>query len=503
MADKEEGKELEGEDILKIVAEINPRYRDPTEKDKVKPKPVWENTLIYDSTSETLEPIYFWMLEMIEKFVAPAEKLVDNFVAAPGSGYFAELGARATRMQEEGMKILGSVNTVIKSIINIIYDLKEYEIRLKHYELAKSKNKEEKEAGILALKQIWMDNVDIKRGRGSINMLAYDLSFTTLRDAFMKAESIEDVDRMDLNDRVKRILKPRVAEFLEWKKRSESELKKRFEIERTYLKSQVSALQLYSRWAKPYLRAAEQLRMKETASANLVKSFNTVILGVTLFATKKLDVRELAYNKELPINFTNLKLKRNYYACVLIDFNFRGIPRRVTQEGHYAFGGRATVNFSAFALNDDELKLFRKKLEESEISDALKLVDETTSGSLEQLKDDLDKYLEKKPEKEKEEEEKKEEEVNPFGALFSFPKSEKNKKEEDKSEEPEKNEGTGKKCIQQDSFKESVVRKLAEMQAAEGCFNLFNIYKKTHDMAAPQRDVDFWEIFQSKGKKGF
>jgi hypothetical protein len=154
-------------------------------------------------------------------------------------------------------------------------------------------------------------------------------------------------------------------------------------------------------------------------------------------------------------------------------------------------------------LNDDELKLFRKKLEESEISDALKLVDETTSGSLEQLKDDLDKYLEKKPEKEKEEEEKKEEEVNPFGALFSFPKSEKNKKEEDKSEEPEKNEGTGKKGIQQDSFKESVVRKLAEMQAAEGCFNLFNIYKKTHDMAAPQRDVDFWEIFQSKGKKGF
>ena len=66
-----------------------------------------------------------------------------------------------------------------------------------------------------------MDNVDIKRGRGSINMMAQDLQFVTLRDAFMTVKTLKDVDKIDLNDRVKRILKPRLAEFLEWKTRSE------------------------------------------------------------------------------------------------------------------------------------------------------------------------------------------------------------------------------------------------------------------------------------------
>lgn len=499
MAD--EPKELAGDDILEIVAEINPRYRDKTSKDEIKPEPIWGNKLIYDSTSETLEPIYFWILEAMERFGLKVEKLVDNFVASPGSGYFAELGARATKMQEESMKILGSVNTVVKSIINIIYDLKEYEIRLKHYELAMSKNKDKKEAGILALKQVWMDNVDIKRGRGSINMMTYDLSFTTLRDAFMKAVSIEDVDKMDLNDRVKRILKPRIAEFLEWRKRSESELKKRFEIEKTYLKSQVSALQLYSRWAKPYLKTAEDLRMRETKSPELVKSFNTILLEVTLFGKKKLDIKDMAYNKELPLKYSNIKLKRDYYACVLIDLNFRGIPRRVTQEGHYALGGKTTVNFAAFTLNEDEIALFNDKLQKSDVAEALKLVQDTTEGSLSQLQEDIDNYLSKKEEQE-EKENKDEENINPFTALLGLDKEQSKQKKSGKDEK-DKLEEIKKRGIESDSHNESVVRKMAEMQAAETCFSIFNIYKKTHDMAAPQRDIDFWELFYSKGKKGF
>ena len=108
-----------------------------------------------------------------------------------------------------------------------------------------------------------MDKVDLQRGQGSINaMSSGNLQFVTLRDAFLSAKSPEDVDKIDLNERVKRILKPRVQEFFEWKKRSEQELRKRFEIEKTYLKSQVAALKLQSKWAKPYLKAAEKLTHK-------------------------------------------------------------------------------------------------------------------------------------------------------------------------------------------------------------------------------------------------
>ena len=104
--------------------------------------------------------------------------------------------------------------------MNIIYDLKEFQIRLKHYGASRLKNPDESKAGLLSLKQIWMDNVDIKRGRGSINMLAQDLNFVTIRDAFMIADSLNDIKNLDLNERVKRILDVKLSEFIEWKDRS-------------------------------------------------------------------------------------------------------------------------------------------------------------------------------------------------------------------------------------------------------------------------------------------
>src|SRR3989344_587224 len=232
-------------------------------------------------------------------------------------------------------KKTGTVNTVIKSIVNIVYDLKDFEIRLAHYDDAKSKDKNKAEAGLLALKQIWMDNVDIKRGVGSINALASgNLQFVTLRDAFMIANSVEDVKNMDLNDRVKRILEPRIDEFLKWKELSEIELRKRFNIEKNYLKSQVSMLQLYSRWVKPYLKAASQLEMKEPGrNPAVVTAFNTLWLELTLFGKRELDFVEAVISADIPKGVK--KPKREYFSCVLVNFSFRGIPQKVGQ--HYTF----------------------------------------------------------------------------------------------------------------------------------------------------------------------
>ena len=85
--------------------------------------------------------------------------------------------------------------------------------------------------------------------------------------------------RCSICKRVKRILLPRIQEFNIWIEQSEKELRKRYEIERTYLKSQVNSLKLYSRWAKPYLKAAQQLEMQEKGrEPALVKSFNTILL---------------------------------------------------------------------------------------------------------------------------------------------------------------------------------------------------------------------------------
>jgi len=441
-----------------------------------KAKPGEEHKLVYDSTSETLEPVYFWILDFMNNVFKSVDKLVDNFASSPGSGHFAEMGQRATRMQEEAMKIMQTIGVMVKSLVQIIYDLREFEMRLSQYNSADSKDKAVAEAGLLGLKQIWMDNVDIKRGRGSINMLAQDLQFVTIRDAFMIANSVEDVKKMDLNDRVKRLLEPRVAEFLKWREISEKEIKKRYDIERAYLKNQVASLQMYTRWAKPYLKASVQLQQKDMKNPALVNVFDTMVLQLSILGKNKFDFFQSIIDKKLPQSFKNTKLKRGYNSCVLVDFNFRGIPQKVGQ--HYAFGGRVEVVFRSFALNDEELKMLDQKLAKSDLNDAMQLVEGMTSDSLEKLKEDIDYFTKELDERAIEEKKKSDDnDINPFMALLGLGgRSEEKKKDKKKDEDITE--------VKPDSYMESMARKLALSSANGLCFAVYDIYKKAHGMAS-------------------
>jgi len=473
------------EDVSKIIATINSNYAEnPGDIKKVKEldeaikivkaKPLEEHKLVYDSPTEGMEPVYFWLLDYMSATAGKVEKIIDNFTSTPGSGHFGELGARKTQMQNTAMDIIGKINLIIKSIINIIYDLKEWQVLLRDYEAVKSKDKLEAEAGLLTLKQRWLDAVDIKKGNTSLKAMAGQFQFQLALDAFLKAKNVKNIDEIDLNDRVKRLVKPRIFEFLQWKDRSEQELKKRFEIEKTYMKSQVSTLKLYSRWLKPYLKAAAQLEMGDNGrNPDLVNAFSTSLFELTLLAKKEINFEQEIIDENLPESFDKKKLNRKYYSCVLVDFNHRGVPQRVSQQGHYSFGGKTEVSFKAFALNENELKKLNKKLEEQDINDVLKISAGIADESLAQIKDDINYYLEDDEEKRKEDKKKeKENDINPFSALFNIFK--KDKKKEDK-------EGV----IIKDSYVESVVRNLAEEQAVETCFDIFDKYKKAHQMPSP------------------
>ena len=489
---------FENQDAVEnIVAAINPkRYsQNPSEVisllkkgkfwqavSKAKPKPASDHNLIYNSSSETLEPVYFWLLDFMNKlFGNNVTKIMDNFASSPGSGHFSELQGKMSQMQQEASRVLGTVNNILKGVLNLIYDLKEFKIRLSHYDAANSNNETTAEAGLLSLKQIWMDKVDMQRGQGSINAMASgNLNFVTLRDAFLLAKSIKNVDDMDLNERVKRILKPRIQEFFEWRKRSEQELRKRFEIEKIYLKSQTEALKLNARWAKPYLKAAQRLSQSERLSAQpeLVNIFNTIFMELTLMGKGILNVEQEVTDKNIPKHFGKLKGLRKYYSIVFASFKFRGIPGKAGQ--HYVFGGRADVTFKSYALNEKELDLLKQKLDESDLEDSLRIVQGMTDDSLAQLKLDLDELLGDSNKKEKEK--LSEENSNPFSALFGFLKPEK------KPEEEQGIIGNTKTIklseIKKDSYAEEYIRNVAEAEAINRCYFVFDIYKKAHNMAS-------------------
>ena len=93
---------------------------------------------------------------MNDMFGGKVEKLIDNFSSSPGGGHFSELQGKASQMQQEASRVLGTVNQILKGVINLIYDLKEFKIRLSHYDAANSRDSRFAEAGLLALKQMWM-----------------------------------------------------------------------------------------------------------------------------------------------------------------------------------------------------------------------------------------------------------------------------------------------------------------------------------------------------------
>jgi hypothetical protein len=493
---------LKGADEAKIVRfdelfEAEDARNDPFHKAAYN-APYQRSILGYDSASESLEPIYFWLLDFIPRIgYGKVTKLVDNFSSSAGSAHFSEMGMKATKMQEEASKTLGAVNQVLKSILNILYDLRQFKIRLGTYKRYKDKKstKEEKQGALLSLKQIWLDSVDIQRGNTAIKAMAQQFDYVTLIDAFMAAESSAqaaarpDAGGLDLNDRVKRIVTQRLSEFELWVEHSDYELEKRYLIEKNYLRSQYNTLKLYSRWVKPYLEAArklEQSKLKGVDDAGLVSAFNTIILDLSFIATNKYDPEDDIKAGILPEAFAHYyKEARKYNGAILVEFKFRGIPQRAGQG--YTFGGRTTVTFHSFSLNDEELMVFMNEMEKDDFRSMLQWVGGATDESLKPIQNDIEAFLNEKDvaeEHPKEGEKKKEEykdDANPFTALFNF-FSDSKPKEKDTPEQKLAKLANGK--IKPDDEYEKIIRTQAIFEARERGLLAYETYKKAHGMIA-------------------
>ncbi len=495
--------QLKDEDIsFKRKQEVRKKLVGMIKKEKqvkfpVGKRPV-EYKVIYDTFSGNLEPVYFWTLDFLRN-KAPSglgmevDKTGEEFEATAGGGFFGELGSRATIMQERGMKIMETVNAVLRTIINLIYDLKEFEMRLNAYDDANSDKKETKLAGEYALKGIWMDQVDVKTGLGSINQLARgDLQFVTLRDAFMQAriyrtkdgkfnkeKTFRDIgtteksgDGMDLNKRVKALLKKKVEEYLNWRKGSEKELRNRFEIEKNYLKAQVNSLKLYTTWAKPYLRAAQKLGMAEfktdrgLPSPDMVTTFNSMQMDLKLLAKSEFNPGDVHPT------YAGVEFSQKYNVCLEVEFLYRTAPQVVRGQGqsqHYTHMGTVDVKFKAYVLDQADLG----DIYAMEVYEDMALVEELTEMSLGQLQEDLEHYIYPK-----EEEKKKEEKGDDIFTQF-FKGIGNMNKSLDKFGKKLKLPGGSKKASK---YQEDKVKKEAQSSALGMCNTFYTVFKKSHRM---------------------
>jgi len=370
------------------------------------------------------------------------------------------------------MQILGHVNTIVRSVLNLIYNLREFDLRLELYNDADSKREKDarkRQAAEYSLKAVWMDQVDVKTGVGSINNLARgDLQFVTLRDAFFQVTSLKNIDKFDLNKRVKILLKKKFAEYSKWRTISEQELRKRYSIEKVYLRSQIDSLRLYTKWAKPYFRAAQKLGMKEfktksgLPSPDMVSAFSNMQMELTLMGKKKIKP------EGVHPSYKKFKFDEEYYSCLEVNFMFRTQPQamRTEQGQQFVNSGVIDVYFRAYAMTGQDIE----DLERHETFQDMELVEQLTEVSLKALEEDIDHYLDI----EKEETSIKQKSVveslvggfgdlnksmsSGFGLLF----------------------GTSVKDA--GKFRKKLVFKEAQSVAASNCILSYDIFKKAHRM---------------------
>jgi hypothetical protein len=302
-------------------------------------------------------------------------------------------------------------------------------------------------------------------------MLAQQLQFVTLRDAFMYAKDEKDVNSVDLNDRVKRILKARLNEYIKWKTFSETELRKRYNIEKAYLKSQYNSLKHYTAWVKPYMIAAKKLGMNNFGkqgmeNPNIVNLFNNIEMHLTLMGIKKIKPGDV-YPE-----YAGLELESNYNSCVEIEIKFRTVPKSSqSQQGLvYIHSGKTILSFKAYSLTDEQLKKINKLKEEED----LELIEGMTEVSLKEIQNDIDHFLGKKEEIKKEEKIKFQ---SPFSGLgIGFKQAVKPLGNVAKLLSFKNEKGA--------EFEEKKVNNFTKDDAKGKCYLIYDLYKKSHGMFA-------------------
>ncbi len=453
----------------------------------------WEGEVKVKTFSRALESDYFWIRDYLtgplgyELWRQDEEKAASVF-----STLFGEMSQRKQALEKRVQELFSTINAVVQSIIRILYDLREYDRFLAIHEDLKSKNPKKREAALITAKRIFMDEVDVKKGRGSINVLSSSqYEFLSLRDLFLKAKGVEDVDKFDANDRVKRILKDRVREFFDWLPRWEKQLRQQKNLLLSYLKSQYGSLKLYIQWAEPYLRAIRLLGFSDKLALEkkLIGVFDTNVIRIELmgkdsFLAWEEKIKERGGKKYVPKKEDKLSEDRKYrlygpkaFKLLRVELNFASKPTVISQEPggrSYRQFGELSVKISAHGFDEKSWEEFEKLKDKIEVEEENLLIQAITGGSLKELRDEIEKYIgEFEGEIKKEEEKKKEVKRPPLMFVEIIESFKKNFKVSAPKE--------SKKVIFP-KWKIEEAKKMAKDKAKEDGKDLYGAYKKRHDI---------------------
>ncbi|MEM4327715.1 MAG: hypothetical protein QXV29_02075 [Candidatus Woesearchaeota archaeon] len=437
------------------------------------PKPLSKYRLVYESQHQSIENMYFWLLDNLRNDLAfpVIEKITDVFAASEHSAFFGAAAQKLGLQQDKVAQFLKIIHDIFKGVILLVRDIRIIDEKLGYYEKSFEKG-DEAEAAEIALKGQYVDLVEGgAKSPTSVLGLALEAQFTTLPDLFFKLRIepgekdetfFKRIAQLPYSETLKSMLKRKLESYYRWKKATYGELKTRRNFTLHYLRQQYDTIMLYMHWIKPYLRTIQRLSLdvSKMSEPELIAAFEGSLVEIEILA------------RRLPAG------NRKVNSCCLIHLDYRTRPSMSFYVEPYHKGpihvGEVVITWRSYAWTPEQIDEY-KKMRASEELDLLANADASLMEAIRSIGEDLQKYLEEAWGLKKKEEAKKEVRpaspgiLEPFVALAQgfasfFPKAKPGKKEEITSEELKKEQ------------------KEAENDARKRLWLNYKLFKKAHGM---------------------
>lgn len=381
--------------------------------DTAYPDPLNRFHLVYEIFQNSIEEMYFWMLNHVKDDLGFTEvdKITDIFAASEQSAFWGVSQQRLGIQQDKISQFLATIGKLTKELFQIVRELRIIDERLELY----TKSKRRDNSAEISLKGYWIDLVEGgSKNPASTYGMASQVGFATLPDLFFSAPAnlpSDDVDKyvdsLDYNRKVKEVLKRKLKIFLIWKEQTYKEHVTRRNFTIKFLRQHFIVIKTYMSWVKPYLNNVKRMTLDEgkLLSADLIGAFEGSVVEIEILAKRKFG---------------------DYYSCILGHWFYRTRPAMSYQQEGYQRGpihvGRAEMTLRAYVWTQEQIDAYKKIKDEQDL-ELLGSLDDSLKNAMDALGDDLKRYLEEAGEKFGEEEEPKEEPkkptvFDPFVSLF-------------------------------------------------------------------------------------
>ncbi|MBI2142071.1 hypothetical protein HYU15_01100 [Candidatus Woesearchaeota archaeon] len=353
------------------------------------PAPEFRNRIVVESIGQPIESAYFWIIDHLRYDWGYTDfiKITDVFAASEQSAFFGVSEQRLAAQQEKAATYLRGISEMVKALFQIVRELRIIDERLAYY-LDTYENRPNAKSSEITLKGVWIDQVEggVKNA-ASVYGLAQSVGFSILPDLFFRIEVIRDidqldrkVDQLDFNEKVKEVLRRKLRQFYEWKKRTYNELNTRRNFIIKYLRQHYETIKLYMGWIKPYLRNIRRLQLdqKKLESADMITAFEGAMVEI-----------EVLVKKDAP------KYKK-FRPCILVHFLYRTRPAMQYVGEGYQRGPMHTGKFDmvmrGYIWSNEHIENYQRMREEEDMQ-LMSLINESIKESMEALGSELKRYL--------------------------------------------------------------------------------------------------------------